>query len=197
MIGNLPTSLEIDGEYYEIDSDFRRALLIMQMYNDRALSSEEKEMTMLQILFTPIPIAGEEPVCNIPNNINQAIEKAIQFLDVGQVNKANSEMKPIIDYEKDEQLLFSAVNSVFAKDVRSERYMHWWTFFGICQAIDNESLISHIMGIRSKLNNKQKLDESEKAYYDENKHLINIGEANDLSVNDIADKLRSIKNEKR
>lgn len=42
MIGLLPTSLEIDGEQYEINSDFRIALLIFEAYADKELTYGEK-----------------------------------------------------------------------------------------------------------------------------------------------------------
>ena len=197
MIGLLPKSLVIDGIEYDIDSDYRTALLIMQMYNDRALSALNAQMTMLNILFTTIPEGESEPVTIIPENISEAIKQAMWFLNIGDNDDNNGDVKSIkrtIDYKKDEQLLFSAVNAVYTKDVRSERYMHWWTFYGLCQAIDGESLISYIISIRNKLFNGKKLEKHERDFYKQNKDLIIIkGEDTEESIDDIIMTLRSNK----
>jgi len=197
MIGLLPKSLVIDGIEYDIDSDYRTALLIMQMYNDRALSVLNAQMTMLNILFTTIPEGESEPVTIIPENISEAIKQAMWFLNIGDNDDNNGNVKSIkrtIDYKKDEQLLFSAVNAVYTKDVRSERYMHWWTFYGLCQAIDGESLISYIISIRNKLFYGKKLEKHERDFYKQNKNLIIIkGEDTEESIDDIIMTLRSNK----
>lgn len=177
MIGMLPKSLLVDGVYYPIESDFRIVLLIMQLYNDRTISLYNAHMTMLRILFTTTPEGETEPVTNIPPDINEAINKAMWFLNIGEdiTNEDNSkDDKKILDYKKDEQYLFSAVNAVYTKDVRSEDYLHWWTFYGLCQAIDGESMISVIMSLRRKLANHEKLEDHEMKFYKENQNLINI-----------------------
>ena len=198
MIGLLPKSLVVDGVEYDIDSDYRTALLIMQMYNDRALSALNAQMTMLNILFTTIPEGESEPVTIIPENIDEATKQAMWFLNIGDNVDNNGDVKSIkrtIDYKQDEQLLFSAVNAVYTKDVRSEKYMHWWTFYGLCQAIDGESLISYIISIRNKLFNGKKLEKHERDFYKQNKDLIIIKDEDiKESVDDIIMSLRNSKN---
>lgn len=197
MIGLLPKSLVIDDVEYDIDSDYRTALLIMQMYNDRALSALNAQMTMLNILFTTIPEGESEPVTIIPENISEAIKQAMWFLNIGNNDDDNVDVKSTkrtIDYKQDEQMLFSAVNAVYTKDVRSEKYMHWWTFYGLCQAIDEESLISYIISIRNKLFNGKKLEKHENEFYKQNKNLIIIkGEDTKENIDDIIMTLRSNK----
>lgn len=197
MIGLLPKSLVIDDVEYDIDSDYRTALLIMQMYNDRALSALNAQMTMLNILFTTIPEGESEPVTIIPENISEAIKQAMWFLNIGNNDDDNVDVKSTkrtIDYKQDEQMLFSAVNAVYTKDVRSEKYMHWWTFYGLCQAIDGESLISYIISIRNKLFNGKKLEKHENEFYKQNKNLIIIkGEDTKENIDDIIMTLRSNK----
>lgn len=213
MIGALPTSLNVSGEYYDIDSDFRTVLLIMDMYGDNEISMTNKHLAMLEILFT-VNVGGEL-ITNVPHNVEEAIEKATWFLNVGQ--SPQGKMKPkldidgnlqfdssgnvvmerapstprTLDYKKDEQLLFSAVNAVYTKDVRSEKYLHWWTFYGLCQAIDNESLISSIISLRSKVASGVELDKYEKDFVDENKELVLINNNNEYEA--MAAELRSLR----
>lgn len=194
MIGVLPKSLTIDEVEYNIDSDFRTALLIMQMYNDRALSEFNVRMTMLNILFTTIPDGEAEPITVIPRNVTEAEKQALWFLNIGQNIDNENKVSSIktIDYKKDEQMIFSAVNAVVSRDVREESYMHWWTFYGYCQAISNESLISIISNLRYKLAKHEKLDEHEKIFLKENKDIILLNDANDKSdYEQMMSKLRS------
>lgn len=185
MIGFLPKTLEVEGKPYNIDSDFRTALLIMQMYNDRALSLYTKHITMLNMLFTVLDDDGK-PVTIIPDNLDEAIHKAILFLDIGQEDNGKNEPK-LIDYNKDEQLLFSAVNKIYTREVRAEKYMHWWTFFGLCQEVNDDSLISYIVSIRKKIASKESLDNHERKFYRENKDIIDIDHKEEVgaSVNEI------------
>lgn len=176
MIGLLPQSLTVDGIEYPINSDFRAALLIMEAYDDSKLSPLNKQLVMLEVLYTPIiSMENPKPKANIPPNVDEALMQAIWFLDVGMDKSKEQNQAKTIDYVKDEQLIFSAVNAVYSKDVRAEKYMHWWTFYGLCQAIDGESLIANIASIRQKKAEGKKLEKFEQQFYKENIHLIELG----------------------
>ena len=192
MMGlTLPTSLEVDGELVEIDSDFRTALLVMQMYNDRAISLQSKHGLMLSMIYSVLDDNGEV-VSTLPENVEEAANKAIWFLNIGMEEQDDVESKPrLIDYEKDSQYLFSAVNNVLSREVRSDDYMHWWTFYGFCQSIDDSSLMSHIINIRSKRASGKKLEKDELEFYRSNKDIIDIEGGSMLNKSDtISDMLR-------
>lgn len=192
MIGSLPKKLEVDGVYYPINSDYRAALIIMQAYNDNRLSEFNKQLTMLEIIYTPLATQNNpNPKPNIPQNANEAIRQALWFLDIGITNKSGDADNKIktIDYKQDEQLLFSAINAVYTKDVREEKYMHWWTFYGLCQAIDGESLISTIANIRFKKAKGKKLEKHEQDFYRDNAHLVNI-KTSELDYDEMVRQLR-------
>lgn len=181
MIGALPKSLVVDGIEYPINSDFRAALLVLEAYGDTSLSAFNKQLTMLEVIYTPMPTEDNpDPEPNIPPNTEEAQRQACWFLDVGlDKRKKSSEDVRTMDYTQDEQLIFSAVNAVYTRDVREEQYMHWWTFYGLCQAIDNESMIASIANIRYKKAKNQKLEKHEQMFYKENRHLIDFITADD------------------
>jgi len=183
MIGELPKSLEVDGVSYPINSDFRAVLLIFEAFGDESLSPLNKRITMLEIIYTPLASEDEpEPEPNIPPNEEEAVRKALWFLDVGideKNKKSGDELSRTMDYAQDEQLIFAAVNPIFAKDIREESYLHWWTFYGLCQAINPDSLISHIVSIRSKKAKGKKLEKYEQEFYAENRHLIDFRTSED------------------
>ena len=119
MIGLLPTSLEIDGEQYEINSDFRIALLIFEAYADKELTYCEKAAVCLNCLYK-----------EVPKNVEEALKKALWFLDGGDVPKSKKAPVKIIDWSYDESIIFPALNKVAGFETRIASYVHWWTFLG-------------------------------------------------------------------
>jgi len=166
MIGKLPTSLKVNGIDRAIRSDFRVALLIFQAYNDPELSDLEKTWVMLDCLY--------ENLEDIPSeDIEEACKQAVWFLDGGMVQEDVKPSKKVIDWEQDEQMIFSAVNKVAGKEVRALEYMHWWTFLGYFNEI-GECLLSTVINIRQKKNKCKKLEKHELEFYRANKSLIDI-----------------------
>jgi len=166
-IGDLPMTLRVDGKDYEINSDYRDILDIFEMLSLPSLSNTAKVLNMIDGIFYP----------NNPKNKKEAQEKAVWFMDIGGacgLQEKQGSNKKTIDYKQDEQILFSAVNAVVGYDVRSLDYMHWWTFYGICQSISPESLMAHITNIRHKKNKGIKLEKYEERFYSDNRHLIDF-----------------------
>ncbi len=167
MIGELPKTLCINGKERAIRSDFRVALSIFQALNDVELKNGEKIAVLLDLLYEDIKqIKSSE--------YEEALKKAIEFLDGGKEYKDNTSMpKKLIDWEQDEQMIFSAVNKVAANEVRSLDYLHWWSFLGYFSET-GECLLSTVLNIRSKKNRGKKLEKYETEFYSSNKDLIDL-----------------------
>lgn len=162
MIGYLPTSLEIEGKQHEINSDFRVALLIFESYNDVELSDYEKTIICLRCLYK-----------EVPKNANEALNKAVWFLDGGDMPKSEKANKKLLDWEYDQSIIFPAVNKVAGYETRTVPYLHWWSFLGMFGEI-GEGLYSQVMNIRSKRAKGKKLEKWEREFYNEHKNLIDI-----------------------
>lgn len=160
MIGSLPTTLEIDGKEYGIRTDFRVVLIIFQALNDPDLTEDEKNMVILCSLY-------EE----VPENAQEALNKAVWYMDGGQTFKSSE--KRVMDWEQDEQMIFSAVNKVAGFETRTKEYIHWWTFLGFFNEIE-EGLFSTVVNIRKKRNQGKKLDKTEEEFYKRNRELVNL-----------------------
>lgn len=168
MIGKLPTTLVVDGIEQEIRTDYRDILLIFEAFaepNEPDFNERHKIYFMLKALYKNLDSI---------NNIDEAIEQAIWFLNIGNtVSQPTKDIKPLYDWKKDEQIIFSGINKVANKEVREVEYMHFWTFVGLFMEI-GEGSFSYIVSIRNKLNNNIKLTDDEKKYYKENKEKIDI-----------------------
>lgn len=164
MIGLLPTSLEIDGEQYEINSDFRIALLIFEAYADKELTYCEKAAVCLNCLYK-----------EVPKNVEEALKKALWFLDGGDVPKSKKASVKIIDWSYDESIIFPALNKVAGFETRIASYVHWWTFLGYFSEV-GDGLLSQVMNIRGKRAKGKKLEKWERDFYNEHKELVDIKE---------------------
>lgn len=104
----------------------------------------------------------------ILGNIENATKEMYRFFNCGQDSADDtSKHYKLIDWERDSQLISSAVNKVAGVEVRSVEYLHWWTFMGYYTAI-GESPISTIIRLREKILKGEKLEKWERKFRQEN-----------------------------
>ena len=164
MLGTLPTTLNVNGVDYDIRTDFRNILQIITAFNAPELSEKEKAYVCLKRLFIALN--------TIPaDDYTAAYEAAVTFIE-HQIEEDRPSPR-IVNWEKDEALIFSAINKVAGKEVRSERYMHWWTFLGAYMEIA-DGLFSQVLYIRQKKAKGKKLEKWEMEFYRNNKKLIDL-----------------------
>lgn len=125
----------------------------------------ERALTMLQIFYIDFDTMPS-------SDWQEASEKACEFIDCGI--KDDGKQKPrLIDWEQDAPVIVPAVNKVCGKDVRSVKYMHWWTFFGYYMEI-GECTLATIVSIRDKKRRGKKLEKWEQEFYRNNKKLVDL-----------------------
>lgn len=168
---NFPTSLNIGGVEYEIRTDYRVILDLLMALNDPELSDSDNKMSaymksrvILEIMFPDWD--------NIPQeHIQEALDKVSEFIDMGIGD--DSKKPKTMDWEQDAPIIIPAINKVLNKEIRAEKYMHWWTFLGAYMEI-GEGLFSNVIHIRQKKAKGKKLEKWEQDFYKENKSLIDF-----------------------
>lgn len=170
----LPEKVEISGKLYPItnNGDYRVILDVIAALNDDELSEEERAYVCLMMFYGEIPINPEE-----------AIKKMMWFINCGEEDKHNHNDKPsVMDWEQDFPLLVAPINKVAGIEVRSAKYIHWWTFVSWYMEI-GECTFSYIVGIRQKRQKGKKLEKSEQEFF--NLHSDKILLKNRLSQEDL------------
>lgn len=170
-VWNFPTSLNIGGVEYEIRTDYRVILDLLMALNDPELSDSDNKMSaymqsrvILEIMFPDFD--------NIPQeHIQEALDKVAEFIDMGIGD--DSKKPKTMDWEQDAPIIIPAINKVLNREIRAEKYMHWWTFLGAYMEI-GEGLFSNIIHIRQKKAKGKKLEKWEQEFYKENKSLIDF-----------------------
>lgn len=166
MIGALPTSLEVGGKEWAIRSDYRIILRIFEAMEDTELTEQEKLYIALDLIYVDFEHMTK-------NDYAEAYEKASKFMECH--DRSDDKKNPrLINWEKDEHMIFPAINTVAGCEVRSVEYMHWWTFLGYFESVDNESLWSFVLSIRQKKAHGKKLEKYEQEFYRKNIALCDV-----------------------
>lgn len=161
-IWSLPMSAEIGGVKYAINADFRDVLEIIGVLNDTSKPDFIRWQVAIGLFYDN----------EIPRPFQQdAMEFLSKFISYGE-----DEKKPgpkLIDWDQDAQLIVGDVNKIAGKEVRAERFLHWWSFLSFFYAVGDGQLAT-IVSIRNKKRKGKKLEKWEETYYRENKDKIDF-----------------------
>lgn len=168
LIDLLPTSVTIENQDYEINSDFRTSVLFELLMQDNQISEEDKIVYALELYY---------PV--LPKNINEAIEQLLWFYRCGKdttnskgTGKSNN-ITQIYSFDYDDDYIYSAFLSDYNIDLQDIKYLHWWKFKAMFKSLKEDNEIVKIMGYRSIDLSKIK-DKEKKAHYKKMKQLHEI-----------------------
>lgn len=165
MLFDLPKSLEVGGTSWDIRTDYRDILTILQAIDDQDLESREKIYVCMDIMYPNFE--------DMPQSLyEEAYKAAMNFISHGNDDDKKTSKKNM-DWEQDAPLLFPAVNHVAGFEVRSVEYMHWWTFLGYFMEI-SDGVYSTVLSLRSKKNKGKKLEKWEQKWWQENLSICKL-----------------------
>lgn len=168
----LPTSITIEDKQYGIRKagDFRVILDCFTALQDIELPKEERLITALEIFYGDVLYLDRESgITNLfelfgtPERFEAAVKGMYLFFSCNQESTGNTVNYKLLDWDKDSQMIASAVNKVAGFEVRSAEYIHWWTFLGYYGAV-GKSTLSTVIGIRQKMVTGKKLEKYEKEF---------------------------------
>lgn len=163
----IPTKIFIEGEEFPIRNrgDYRMVLDCFKALQDAELNPKERVFCSLLIFYEDINSIAD--INKFPD-LETAVKEMYNFFNCGKDQSVGKRMKHrLIDWDKDSQMICSAINKVANKEVRAEPYIHWWTFMGYYSAV-GESLLSTVLSIRDKLSRGKKLEKYEREFKNEN-----------------------------
>ena len=169
----LPTTVTIADTTYTIreKGDYRMVLGCFQVLNDVGLSQNERIIACLIIFYEDFNDLKDVLLLD-KDRLQSLMDNAFLFFNCGQEHSSGEMNYKTIDWDKDSQLISSAVNKVSGKEIRAETYIHWWTFMGYFNAV-GESALSTVVGIRSKIAKGKKLEKYENEFRRDNPQYFN------------------------
>lgn len=168
----IPTELEIGGQSFAIRNkgDYRMVLDCFAALDDEELTKRERLLACLLIFYEDLTSLDD---LNKFSDLEEAITKMYQFFNCGQDSSIGVTANyKLIDWDKDSQLISSAINNVAHKEIRLEPYIHWWTFMGYYTSI-GESTLTTVVNIRHKIATGKKLEKYESAFRRDNPKYFN------------------------
>ncbi len=161
-----PDQVEVNGERYEIRTNFRSSILFELMMQDNSLSSREKVKKGLTLYY---------PV--IPDDLNAAIDVALWFYRCGReetvIQKrmaARRGRSPAYSFEYDAGLIYAAFFLAYKIDLQDIRYMHWWKFRFLFYSLPKDCEFVRVMEYRS-IDINDKMPKEQKDFYKKMKRL--------------------------
>lgn len=175
LIDLLPTTVEIDGQQYMVDSDFRTCLRIILAFEDTELTSVEKQMVMLNNLYP-----------EMPDTIAEAIKQGIWFLDGGQAegNREERSARRVYSFEKDAPYIFSAFRQTHGIDLETIEYLHWWKFLYLFMDLGEDTFFVRLVGLRKRLADGSATKEERKAAR-EMGAIVELPEEDNMTVEEL------------
>lgn len=169
LIEGLPTQVEIGGQEYELNTDYRVGLQIMTAFEDPELTAAEKQRVMLELLY---------PVT--PPDRAKAAELAVKFLNCGEEpageNAGDGDNgNRYYSFTQDARYIMSAIEQTYHIDLAQTSYLHWWKFSYMFLDLNEDCFFCKLIYLR-KQKAKGKLTKEEKEWYYSIRHIIDLPE---------------------
>ena len=139
-----------------------------RLLQDTELEENERILACLVVFYDELD--GIESVYQL-DDIEEAVKQMFSFFNCGQESIGAKAEGKVIDWDKDAMMIISAINHVAGKEIRAEKYLHWWTFMAYYMAI-GECALSTVVNIRRKIIKGKKLEKFEQDYVNENPELF-------------------------
>ena len=167
MIYDLPHSLMVGGEEWEIRTDFRCILDIMEILNDTDINDRERSYLALLFFYQDFE--------NMPReNYQEAITQCFWFLNGGRQDEQAGRKAPrLMDWEQDFPYIIAPINRVMGHEIREDKHLHWWTFLSAYMEI-GECTFAQIVHIRDQRSKGKSLDKTDKEWYRRNQKLVDL-----------------------
>lgn len=165
---DLPRTVTISDIPYEIRSDYRDVLDVIEILTNKNLNNSEK--TYLELLYFYPDYE------NIPQECYQeALEKCRWFIDCGREFKQEQEDRPkLVDWGKDFPYIVAPINQKLGKEIREPgEPLHWWTFVTAYMEM-GDCTFAHILKIRDLLSRGKPLDKQDAEWYKRNKDIVDL-----------------------
>ncbi len=164
LTASLPTKIKINNNIYDINYNYRTIINILLAFEDTELTHEEKIFIMLNNLYkTEIP----------QNDIEEAIKKAIKFIDCGEDYTSNKIKTRVYSFNKDANYIFTGINSTHHIDIDEKPNLHWWKFVNFFMDMSSECMFAELVYYRSR-KAEGKLTKEEKVQYEKIKDLVDL-----------------------
>ena len=171
LADGFPTAVMVGGVEYEVDSDFRTAITVMEAFEANDLTWIDKQDITLSMLY------GD----NVPEDTAEAFDMALFFLDCGERRTMGAEEDShgrLYSFAHDARYIYSAIQMTHGVDLASVEYMHWWRFCYLLQDLREDCYFQRMLYLRSR-RAQGKLTKEEREEWRRNEAILTLPEYRD------------------
>jgi hypothetical protein len=135
-----PEALEVNGVEYEINTGFEDALACLRCINDSEISSVERALGVVEILYK-----------ETPDDLQEAVRMAVKYLQLGKDPEETQAggRKQDMDFGHDIHYIRASFRSDYGIDLARERDMHWWEFSELLQGLTDNCVLNRVRDLRN------------------------------------------------
>lgn len=157
----LPAEAALGGETFPHKTDYRQILKLIAVLTDEGKPAHMRWLTALRYFYErEVPRRLEE----------EAMAYLSDFLSCGETGAPGPKL---LDWRLDAPEIIADINAVAGREVRSEPYLHWWSFLSFFHGI-REGRLSALVTVRDKLRRGKKLEPHEQEFYNRNKAKVRL-----------------------
>ncbi|MFM8320999.1 MAG: Gp15 family bacteriophage protein [Chloroflexota bacterium] len=134
----LPSAVEIGGQEWPLETDFRAALRVLMAFEDPELTGAERVGVLLANLYP-------EP----PADLQRALALGMRFLD-GDTPGSDEPGPRLFSFEKDGALIFAAFRQTHGIDLETAE-LHWWKFLALFMDLGADTAFCQLVGLRKRV----------------------------------------------
>ena len=155
LCDRLPDSVTVSGKEYRIYTDFRRWILMLDLF-DNCRADRKNALDQVTAARCAVRIAMPDctDLCDLPTGtLVYLLEELAIFAAGGTASasergeRASSDVQ-VIDFSCDAELILSAFQSAYGIDLTTAS-MHWWRFLALLRTLPADSDLMRIIQLRT------------------------------------------------
>ena len=178
LIDELPKYVDISGQEYKINSDFRTSILFELLMQDSGIDDEEKTFIAIRLYYENEENKDKDFSIGVFKDLIEAMmwfyscgkEKKEEHKEDIQGEAPERKNNLIYSFEYDDDYIYSAFLTQYKIDLNDINYLHWWKFRAMMNGLNSDLQLVKIMGYRS-IEITGDMSKSEKQFYSKMKKI--------------------------
>lgn len=189
IASSLPSTVEVDGVAVDINTGHRAGVKFTSVLEDILLSDEDKLARALTLYYRDKDITQHDTTALVREALNfysydpaEHYGKTQAVLDKG--NDRHRKPKPLINYIKDDALIYSAFLQQYGIDLADDE-IHWHKFRALLEGLTAKTQLVKVMRYRgTKLSD---VSTEERKFYREMQDFYNLEQISEEEANKLTE----------
>lgn len=148
LTDTLPTTLTLDGKKYPIHTDFRRWIIVTELFSDDDVPSGIKASLAGEILFSgenPVSVRGGEKF------YSELVREISRFISCGrnEISGKGANAERVFDFTADSERIYAAFMQVYGIDLCDPSVtLHFLKFMALLRSLPRDTEFMRVIELR-------------------------------------------------